>query len=264
MNYTRTLNDSLAQVTRRHTDMYDRPQRAWILHVNYTTRRLTVNRRGAIMHHVKVQSGIALGTKSQPIVTAGNVAFVRRDPVTQKWLCVEIRSKTRCASGNGPASEVEVDTSADVSYSATIQQSYTATVTPMSLFNTELEDLGELALSRIDDLFVEDGYNGTITTGSTLDLLYLGVSVDRIMDHLTLNTTASDVTYLVDVNGVNRITATRSGGNWTIQGVSAGSSNIVPAFTLPFPVSVVIGDTIRTAIVADGTFAPFGIGIGAQ
>lgn len=262
MNYTRTLNDSLAQVTRKYADIYDKPHRSTILHVNYTAHRLTVNMRGAILHHVKVQAGITLGTKQQPVVTEGNIAFVRRDPATQKWLCIEIRDRTRCADDGTPSDPVEVDTSADVTYSATIQD-YASTLTPMSLFNGQFEDLGDLTLAGQDNIFVEDGYNGSITSGTTQEQLYLGVSVDRTMRHLTLYTTDSNVTLLVDVNGVNRITATRAGGNWTIQGASAGSSDTVAAFALPFPVSVVIGDRIRTAIQADGAVTGLAYGIGA-
>lgn len=259
----RTGKDSLTQIIRTAGIAPNRFQ-CKILKVLYANRRLKVTARGYTgPGKVPVQAGIVLGTPDNPKVYAGDQAIVERSGLDNRWYATAIIHKVKCAGTNDPGTEVEVDTSS----SFLVNDFAAQLVTPDSLFLPPLESLGDLwtpgQTPPTDGIFVEDGYNGTITTGTTLDLLYLGVSIARTMTHLTLNTTAADVTYLLDVNGVNAITATRVAGTWTIQGTGAGTNDIVPAFPLTTPVVVVVGDTIRTAIRADGTFAPFGIGIGA-
>jgi hypothetical protein len=139
-----TLVNVMAQTVRRH-ETKTRIERTVIRAVNYETRRLQCSRNGALLRHVKVQAGIDLGTTNAPIVRAGDIALVERDSITQKWLCVGIRSKVRCATGGGPSAEVEIDTSANVSYTATTQK-WSQTITPDFLFLPPLESLGQLTL----------------------------------------------------------------------------------------------------------------------
>ena len=140
----RTLTNIATQLVQRH-ESKRRPVRAIIKHVNYANRHIQVTRNGAYIRHCKVQRGISLGTVNAPIVRVGDVALIERDPVTQKWLCVEIRSKVRCATGNAPASEIEADTGAEVSYTATTQQ-WSQGITPDFLFDPPVIPLGQLTL----------------------------------------------------------------------------------------------------------------------
>lgn len=260
----RTGKDSLTQIIRTAGIAPNRFQ-CKILKVLYANRRLKVTARGYTgPGKVPVQAGIVLGTPDNPKVYAGDQAIVERSGLDNRWYATAIIHKVKCAATNDPGTEVEVDTSS----SFLVNDFAAQLVTPDSLFLPPLESLGDLwtpgQTPPTEGVFVEDGFNGTITSGTTQEQLYLGASVDRTMTHLTLVTTDTDVTLLVDVNGVNAITATRAAGAWTIQGSSAGSGDVIAAFPLPTPVAVVIGDTIRTAIQADGTVTALAYGLGAS
>lgn len=139
----RTAVDSISQLVRRHETKP--PRLKTIIHrVHYMSRRITVGARGyGILRRVSVQQGIDLGTPDAQLVVSGNTAWLERQP-DGSWLCVSIRTKTRCATGSA-TDEVEIDTEVDTSIGYTVNK-FSDTIVPDTLFYSPFETLGMLTL----------------------------------------------------------------------------------------------------------------------
>lgn len=109
--------------------------------VNYSTQRLVVKARGyGTLKKVKVQSGIQLGTTDRPVIVAGDIALLRRQP-SGRWICYSILHKDRCATSTAEVIEVEVSTA-----SSYIAQQASALETPLDLRYPPIEPLGQITL----------------------------------------------------------------------------------------------------------------------
>lgn len=263
----RSIADSLSQIARASAsaNAHD-PNRltGHISGINYNARLVRVRVRGyGVIQRAKVAANIILGNQQHPVYGTGDLAELTRDANTKRWKCVSITSKTYCAPHTNSG-----DVAVDVQFAdAYVAQDYGATLTPLSQFPTPTELGGQFSLpgemplpggSAVD---WGDGFNGAVASGDTLELLYFATVNIWTLFTISLYTVDSDVTYLVDLNGVNVITATRVGGDWTIQGAGAGSSDLIAGFTLPTPIPIVVGDVIRTAIQADGAVTGLAAGV---
>lgn len=137
------LNDSLGTLTRRHETKPTR-FRCLLRRVNIIRHMVDVTGRNySGPSKVKCSASVArqMGTPDRPQVFAGDVCWIERQP-DNKWLCVEIRNKTHCATSTD--SDVEIDSTADTQNSYSAQGSFGITLTPLDLMPSPIEQLGQL------------------------------------------------------------------------------------------------------------------------
>lgn len=230
--------------------------------VDYIGHRAAVKLKGAgFLNSVRFANGFHIGTADSPLVWKGNGCTVKK--VGQRWVITEVVNRTQCVFP--PQAGVDAENEEDfgvVELSSFTTSSFPALVTPAVTFDSPtfqgLSFSPPGALPPGEPLYLAGGYNGAIASGVTQEDLFHAADYTVLLSTLTLFCPDPDVTLLIDLNTVNVITAARVGGDWTINGASAGSADDVIHFPLPTPVAIGRGDHFRSAIQADGDVTMLG------
>lgn len=233
--------------------------------VDYIGHRAAVKLKGSgFLSSVRFAESVKVGTSDNPLIWAGN--FCQITKVKHRYVITEVENRTKCEF---PVAVVDPEDDEDfgtVELDSFTTSSFPSTITPYDTFDPPTfsgesfspEGFGPTG----EPLYIAGGYNGAIASGVTQEDLFHSADYIVTLLTITLYSPDPDVTLLIDLNTVNVITATRAGGDWTVNGDSAGSADDVIHFALATPVAITRGDKFRSAIQADGDVTMFGYSVG--